>query len=377
VLSLKSLRDEDLLRQLSRLVRQWRGVEADVVAHIGEVELRRLYAREACSSMFEYCRRVLGLRENEAYLRITVARAARENPALLDMLRDGRLHLSGIARLAPHLTRQNSETVLKRACGMSHREIRELVAELEPRPDVAPSVRRLPQRPAPVEGATSAQGPDLGDDSLRQLGAPRVESGDVNFETRMTTPARPPVVEPLAPTRYQVRFTASAELREKLERLQALMRSSVPDGDLARIIDIAITEKLQRVEARRFAKTSAPRRGLAETDTTRSSRHIPAAVRRAVHDRDGGRCAYRDRHGRRCARRHDLEFHHKHPFARGGDHSPANLTLMCRTHNTLLAEQDYGEDVMARFRAATSRACVPVDAYGAPIVVQPRWRSAG
>jgi len=95
--SLKSLRDEDLLRQLSQLVRQSRGVEADVVAHIGEVELRRLYAREACSSMFEYCRRALGLRENEAYLRITVARAARENPALLDMLRDGRLHLSGIA----------------------------------------------------------------------------------------------------------------------------------------------------------------------------------------------------------------------------------------------------------------------------------------
>lgn len=90
-------------------MKQSRGVEADVVAHIGEVELRRLYAQEACSSMFEYCRRVLGLRENEAYLRITVARAARELPELLPMLRDGRLHLSGIARLAPHLTRQKAE----------------------------------------------------------------------------------------------------------------------------------------------------------------------------------------------------------------------------------------------------------------------------
>jgi hypothetical protein len=30
-------------------------------------------------------------------------------------------------------------------------------------------------------------------------------------------------VEPLAPTRYKVRFTASTELRDKLERLQALM----------------------------------------------------------------------------------------------------------------------------------------------------------
>jgi hypothetical protein len=184
-------------------------------------------------------------------------------------------------------------------------------------------------------------------------------------------------VEPLAPSRYQVRFTASAELREKLERLQALMRSSLPEADLARIIEIAVSEKLERLEAKRFGKTKAPRKDLAATDTTPSSRHIPAAVRRLAHERDGGRCAYRDKYGRRCDKRHDLEFHHRLPFARGGDHDPANLTLMCRAHNTLLAEQDYGEGVMARFRAATSRAAVPVDAYGARITVRPRRLASG
>jgi len=43
-------------------------------------------------------------------------------------------------------------------------------------------------------------------------------------------------VEPLSPGRYRVQFTASAALRDKLERLTALMRFSVPDGDLAAII---------------------------------------------------------------------------------------------------------------------------------------------
>ena len=57
----------------------------------------------------------------------------------------------------------------------------------------------------------------------------------------------------------RVQFTASAELHGKLERLQALMRSEVPDGDLATIIERAVTEKLERLEARRYAKTSAPR----------------------------------------------------------------------------------------------------------------------
>jgi hypothetical protein len=212
MLSLKTVQDDDLLRQLARLVKESRGVEAEIVAHIAEVELRRLYARQACSSMFEYCRRILHLRENEAYLRITVARAARQYPVLLEMLDDGRLHLSGIARLAPHLTRENADAVIERACGMSHREIRDMVAELEPRPDVAAAIRRLPDRRA------SERGRPL------QLGAPRVES-DANPEVRMVGPSRPALMEPLARARYQVRFTASAELRDKLERLQTLMRS--------------------------------------------------------------------------------------------------------------------------------------------------------
>ena len=354
--SLRNVRDEDLLRRLSDLVKESRGVEADVVAHIGEVELRRLYAQEACSSMFEYCRRVLGLRENEAYLRITVARAAREFPELLPMLRDGRLHLSGIARLTPHLTRRNADEVLERASGMSHREIRELVCELEPKPDVAPMIRKLPSR-TPSDRVTPV------------LGAPRVESVRLNSDRR-SVQARAAAVEPLAQDRHLVRFTASTALREKLERLQALMRSSVPDGDLARIIDIAITEKLERVESRRFGRTREPRKRLVETDTTPNSRHIPAAIRRAVHARDGGRCAFRDKHGRRCAKRHDLEFHHKKPFARGGDHSPSNLTLLCRAHNTLMAELDYGRDVVARFWASTRRSVAPVDVYGDPIAVR-------
>jgi hypothetical protein len=112
---LESLSDDELLRGLAHLLGQSRRVEADLVAHIAEVETRRLYAREASPSMFVYCTNVLHLSEAEAYLRITAARAARENPPLLAMLADGRLHLSGIAKLAPHLTRENRDSLLSRA----------------------------------------------------------------------------------------------------------------------------------------------------------------------------------------------------------------------------------------------------------------------
>jgi hypothetical protein len=39
--------DDELLRRLADLLRQSRRTEADLVAHIAEVEVRRLYAREA------------------------------------------------------------------------------------------------------------------------------------------------------------------------------------------------------------------------------------------------------------------------------------------------------------------------------------------
>ena len=159
-------------------------------------------------------------------------------------------------------------------------------------------------------------------------------------------------VEPLAPLRYKVQFTSSAELRDKLGRLQALLRSSIPDGDLAQVIDVAVTQALERLEASRFGAAKNPRKTVAESDTAASpSRHIPAAVKRAVRDRDAGRCRYVDVQGRRCTARERLEFHHCHPHGYGGDRSPENIRLMCRLHNAYLAGVDYGPGVRREARS--------------------------
>ena len=60
------------------------------------------------------------------------------------MLGDGRLHLSGIALLAPHLSRDNRDVLLRRATHRSKRQIEELVAEVAPRPDVPALIRKAP-----------------------------------------------------------------------------------------------------------------------------------------------------------------------------------------------------------------------------------------
>ena len=229
------------------------------------------------------------------------------------------------------------------AAHKSKREIEELVVEITPKPDVPALMRKLPERPTEAKAKPAKQlGPD------RAL-APK--------------PQAPRPVEPLGPARYKVQFTASAELKDKIERLRGLMSSSVPDGDLAAIIEEAVTEKLKRLEAKRLGKTKAPRKSVEETDPSPSSRYIPAPVRRAVSERDGNQCTFVDAQGRRCNERQALQFHHQDPYARGGDHSPDNIQMMCPTHNRYLAECDYGKEVMERFRGSGSLTREPGPVY--------------
>ena len=407
---LAALSDDDLLRRLAEILTQSRRVERELIAHVAEVDERRLYAREAFPSMFAYCTGALHLSEAEAYLRIAVARATREHPILLAMLDDGRLHLSGIAQLAPHLTAENREALLGRATHRSKRQIEELIAEVAPREDVPALVRKLPVRrglpagdhvpagdrlPAGDHlppGNHPAASHDISEPERDRHRSERLELGAAERERQgflespalsgmgrvvtanplelvevphgpgsatstpqVSRPLPPPVVQPLAPGRYKVQFTASAGLAEKLERLQALMLSQVPDGDLGAIIEAAVTEKLARLETRRFATTSRPRKDLSKTDTSPASRHIPAAVRRAVRERDDNQCRFVDSAGRRCPQQDRLEYHHRHPFGLGGDHRPENIRLMCHRHNTYLAEHDYGQEAMRRFSRSGRR----------------------
>ena len=65
-------------------------------------------------------------------------------------------------------------------------------------------------------------------------------------------------------------------------------------------------------------------------------RHIPAAVRRHVWLRDGGRCCYRDPlSGRRCTSSHLLQIDHLLPVAQGGGPGPSNLNLLCAAHHRM------------------------------------------
>ena len=164
-----------------------------------------------------------------------------------------------------------------------------------------------------------------------------------------------PSAEPLGGSRYKVQFTAGPETHAKLREAQALLRHQIPDGDLGRIFDRALDALLREARRVKFAETQRPRAQRAEVSGP-APRHIPAAIRRAVAERDGERCTFVALAGRRCGTRDALEYHHVVPFARSHRHRVEENTLRCRAHNAYAAMQDFGAAHMARFgrdRAST------------------------
>ncbi len=333
--SLATLPGNQLLERLQALVRRGNAVEAELLAHLAEVDARKLYLEQACSSMFAYCQRVLRFAEGVAYKRIQAARAARRFPEVLAAVRSGELHVTGVSLLAPRLDANNVAELIHASRNRSADEIRRLLADREPRPDVPASVRRV-ATPTPAPARTPVDSP------LLTAGAPsrRVTEG----RSAPVDPAPRARSEPLGGARYHVQFTADRALYEQLQELRALMRHQVPNGDLGEILSRAVALLLKEVRKRKFAATSAPRRARpANTRDGRPSRHIPADIRRSVWKRDGGRCTYVSPGGRRCGASEFVEFDHVETWARTREHSLEAITLRCRAHNQLRAREDFGE----------------------------------
>ena len=138
------LSDDELVVAVKSLARCEREATASLIAHLAELDGRRLYLAAGFSSLFTYCCKVLRLSEPAAYNRIEAARTARRFPVILLMLGEGSLSLATVRLLTSNLTADNHEELLAAATGQSKRQVEELLVRYFPRPDVPASVRKLP-----------------------------------------------------------------------------------------------------------------------------------------------------------------------------------------------------------------------------------------
>ena len=156
VLKLGALSDSQLVEGLYRIVGSGRRLLAELLAHLCEVEARRLHLDAGYPSLFAYCMARLGFTEDEAYRRISVARLARKAPVVFTWIAEGRLSLSVAALLQPHVLAPNLEQLIEAVAGKSVKHAREVLAAFSPRSDVVSSIRRLPQPTAEAALGVSA-----------------------------------------------------------------------------------------------------------------------------------------------------------------------------------------------------------------------------
>jgi HNH endonuclease len=346
---LDRLGNAELLSGLSALVKRGNELTAELLAHLAEMDRRRLHLDLGYSSLFAYCIEKLRLSEPAAGRRIAAARVCRRFPEAFELVARGDLHLSALCALQPHLNPTNAAELFQVCRHKTRRQVEEILAGRFPRADVGTSIRRLPQ-PKHAEPSSPPEKPRGSVASATTSAGPSAKPITSPPLPQPVTPK--PQIKPISPERYGVHFTASSTLRDKIEQARALASHRVAPGDLAALIELALDALIRELLKQRFAVGRKPREMHAPLSPGDSagfkSRHIPAGVAREVFERDQGRCTFVSRDGRRCNERCRLEIEHIHPWSQNGPATVENLCLLCRAHNLHQARLKFGAEFIQR-----------------------------
>jgi hypothetical protein len=338
---LSHLSDAAVVESLSVSLGEERGRFARVLARLAEFDARRLYREAGYPSTRAYCVQKLRMSDDEAFHRIRAARTARKHPPIFQALAEQRIHLTSLLALAPHLNEENGAELMAAALDRTKSELERWLAGRFPKPDFPTRIEALP---AP-NGELVPERVDF----PSNLALERVDqaSGELVPER----PRRPRIV-PLSADRYGVKFTMRQPVLDKLRHLEALLGQRV--DDLGSILELGLEARIREFEKRKYAATDRPRR--VRGGAVPTARYVSAEVKRAVRERDGGRCTFVSESGHRCEERAHLEFDHIQPVARGGLATVDNLRLRCSGHNQLAAEQAFGAGFVDHKRSEARRA---------------------
>ncbi len=291
---LGTLTNAELCERLRDLVGRDNDITADIIECLAQMLERQLHLAMGFSSLHDFCVERFGFSHDVAWKRVRVARLATRHPEVIELLRQGRISVSGLVSIAPHA--DDRPDLIEKAVDKSSRAIEAMVAGEKP-------------------------------DAL----SPRGHSS----------------AKPVGPQTFKLEVVVNEEQLEKIQAVRGLLRNRNPEGDLAAIIELAMDVLIAKIEKQKFSAGARPRRpGRAATTG------VPAAVRREVYARDGGRCAYVGDDGRRCNSRESVEYDHIVPAAEGGPATVENGRLLCEPHNKFAARQHLGA---ARVEAAKAR----------------------
>ena len=365
----------------------------ELIAALVECHTSKAYLDAGYESIWDLLVRRLEYSLAAASRRNAAAKIVARYPFVLDMLRSHRTSLTVLAKVARPLSSADDPVALLESIdGRSQREVERILACGRPVDKPAERVRRqVVRKSAPaaapsLAGAADASGGGASAGEVAADVASAAEpAGDVTSaeEANGTASAKHEAsrteVEPAAPTapaldstsapeaasvsdepeteeRVSLSFSLTAEDYESFEQAKSILARKLPTGmsledAFNELVSFYLAKKKprRRTKSSRESKTTDEAGSETPTDTPNDpssprprSRHVPAATRAAVFERDGHRCSYVAGDGTRCAATRDLQIDHVRPFALGGSHKAKNLRVLCARHNRRVGERVFG-----------------------------------
>lgn len=344
--------------RLAELLAREHAALGEFLVALAEFDRGRLWAELGYPSLFDFLHRELSLSKASASFRKKAAELIQRFPEVLEPIRDGRLCLSSVFELAKVLTPENRDEVLPRFFQLSKREAKAVAAAL--RPDDVPALRDMvtavrvtaPTAVSVAPLAPARAGTSSDASSLKVVCPDKLPDASVAAaptHPAAVSPTPEPELEPLTADLNRIHVTVSRRFLEKLEAARDALSHSHPGAGSAEILEAGLDLLLDR-RAQRNGLAKKPRgTPLPSTDTD----HIPAHVRRAVWERDGGRCQWRLASGETCGSTYRLEIDHITPRAAGGPSTVENCRILCKPHNDRAARQYFGDAWMDRYTGKT------------------------
>jgi hypothetical protein len=384
---------------LATLLRSERTAAADFLLALADFDRQRGWEPLGHASLFAFLVVELRLSKGAAFVRSSAARLLQAFPEAIEPLRDGRLCLSSVGELARVATPGNFAAVLPRFFGCSSRDAREVAAAILPRE--APPTRDQVTRVAPVADRTAqahgfAAQPCLAPTPATVPASIELEQPIDTESVRAHEPTPPrPVgvvapgdeVEPLTADLRRLHVTVSRQFLKMLDEARDGLSHAMPGVTTEKVLEAGLALLLEKqAKARGQVKrpraslptsqgaTVAPGAGPADAAPAHAAspfaepppprragprEHVPAAVRRAVWERDGGRCQWPLDSGGCCGSTHRIELDHRVPWPRGGTPTVDGLRLLCRPHNLLAARLAFGARCMERYAGPRAQRPVP------------------
>jgi len=309
-MNIKSLTDKQLHQNLLTLKSKESRVVADIISHLEEVYRRRLFADFQCSSIYDYCIRILGYSNGEAHRKISVCKLASQFHGVKEFIANGELSLSNAASVQVFLNQSKKAIEKARLSnGMSFREDGEGSCSLSSQVGLTSEaiierVKNISSRECEIE--------------LEKI------ASENNFEIYDKKLSKRNVGDKLLLKIYLD--------RDKLELLKSRLNVDCEQE----LLQLLLEEKLTATEPRTNTKPRIRARA------SQNPRSIAPARRAYLMKKARSKCE-------NCGSRYHLQVDHKLSVALGGGNDLENLRVLCRSCNQRAAIDQLGLATMSPF----------------------------